>query len=475
MTITKKSFMPYVHTAIMLLFIFGFPCLSPIGAITPLGMKTLGTFIAVIYGWSTLGMIWPSLLGLASLSILTGNGAIATFKAGFGDRVTVAIFLLMIFGELINKVGLSKYIADWCVSRKFVKGKPYAILAMFCLAGGIISAFVNCFAGIILIWGIFYNFCKEVGLEIGDKFAAVSLIAINYICCMAGDIFPFLGLSILATGLQESILGMPMPYVQFSLAQLIMVLLASVIYFAFAKFIVRPDVTLVKAYEPKSEMQAMTGQQKFVFVLLVGLMVALFLPGLLPSELVITQMMKALDISGMIAIVLSIYYVANLNNKNAVNFAELAKDMNWSIVLMFATVAPLAAAVQNTDSGILGYVTTILNGFLSDMNPYVFVIVIIFLGSIITQFCNNVAIVMMITPIMYSFAIQLGANPYILTTLIAFNLNIAYCTPAASGTAAMIFANEWVNTKTAYAHGVTIFVINMAVTVIGMFLCMVLF
>lgn len=120
-----KTWKPFIHVVIILALMFGFRYLPPIGIITPLGMQTLGIFIGVIYGWSTMGMIWPSLLGLFALSLLPGSTAITTFKTGMGDRVTVAIFFLLLFGELLNKVGLSKFIADWCVSRRFVQGKPY--------------------------------------------------------------------------------------------------------------------------------------------------------------------------------------------------------------------------------------------------------------------------------------------------------------------------------------------------------------
>lgn len=255
-----KSIKPYIHVVIILAFMFLFRYLPPIGTITPLGMWTLGIFIGVIYGWSTMDMIWPSLLGLFALSLLPGNGAIATFKAAFSDRITVAILFFLLFGELINKVGLSKYIADWCVSRKFVKGKPYALLAMFCLAGAFIAAFVNSFAGIILMWGVFYTFCSEVGLKPGDSFVKISLIAICYICVMASDILPFMGISILAVGLQQQVAGIGMPYVQFTIAQLFMVLLASIFYFAFAKFIIKPDTSIIKNYAQTDIKLVMNGQ-----------------------------------------------------------------------------------------------------------------------------------------------------------------------------------------------------------------------
>ena len=212
----KKSWTVYLHVIIIFAFMFGFQFVPPIGTITPLGMQTLGILIAIVYGWSTMDMIWPSFLGLFALSLLPDTGAIATFKAGLGDRVTVAIFLFLLLAELINKVGLSKFIADWCISRKFVQGRPYAMMIMFVIAGVIISAFVNPFAGMILMVSVWYIFCKEVDLRPGEALPAVMTIALIYICNMAGNMLPFMGTAILVSGLQQSYIGTSVNYILFA-------------------------------------------------------------------------------------------------------------------------------------------------------------------------------------------------------------------------------------------------------------------
>ena len=49
--------MTYVHCAVVFVLAFFFRFLPPIGPVTPYGMGILGTFIAAIYGWSTIGMV----------------------------------------------------------------------------------------------------------------------------------------------------------------------------------------------------------------------------------------------------------------------------------------------------------------------------------------------------------------------------------------------------------------------------------
>ena len=58
----RKGYSPmqWVHMVITLALMFLFGYLPPFATVTPLGMKLLGVFIGVIYGYSACGdIIWP--------------------------------------------------------------------------------------------------------------------------------------------------------------------------------------------------------------------------------------------------------------------------------------------------------------------------------------------------------------------------------------------------------------------------------
>ncbi|MBR2009676.1 MAG: SLC13 family permease, partial [Peptococcaceae bacterium] len=61
-----------IHFAIVFVLAFFFRFLPPFGQITPYGMGILGTFIAAIYGWSTIGMVWPSFICLTAIGLTIG-------------------------------------------------------------------------------------------------------------------------------------------------------------------------------------------------------------------------------------------------------------------------------------------------------------------------------------------------------------------------------------------------------------------
>lgn len=469
-TTETRSYKPFIHVIIMMSLILFFRYIPPIRAVTPLGMETLGIFAGIIYGWSTLGMIFPSFIGIIAFGFLEGNTVATSVTSAFGNRITIIILLLFLVSALIEQSGLSDWIARWCVTRKFSAGKPWVIAIMFCIAGSVIAATVNLFASVILMWNVFYSFCEQIGYKKGDLYPSLVLMAILYCCTMAGGLFPFLGLSFLVVGQLQNFLGLGINFFSFTVMMFILTITAATIYFLILKFIFKPDVSNITSGNAdffQQEVPPLTGHQKLVAALLFALIVLLFLPGILPNTLPWVALLKSMDISGVALLILSVYYVLTLGHKDVVPFKSLAQGLSWEMIFMFATVTPLTAAVNNPDSGILLFVQESMSGILNGLTPTVFTIVLFIAGSIITQFANNSVIMMIIGPIMFSLGSVVGANPFVLTVLAAFCLNVAFIMPASSGPAAMGFSNAWIGSKNCYIQGVIIFVLNLLVTFIG--------
>ena len=57
----------FVHSAVVLAFLFLFRLVPPIEPLRPVSMQVIGVFVGVIYGWVNVGLAWPSLLGVVAL------------------------------------------------------------------------------------------------------------------------------------------------------------------------------------------------------------------------------------------------------------------------------------------------------------------------------------------------------------------------------------------------------------------------
>ena len=65
----KGSSLQYVHIAVSIILMFGFGYLPPFSTVTPVGMRLLGIFLGVIYGYSTCDIIWPSLVAIIAFGL----------------------------------------------------------------------------------------------------------------------------------------------------------------------------------------------------------------------------------------------------------------------------------------------------------------------------------------------------------------------------------------------------------------------
>ena len=87
-TKTKKD-LTWFHFIVIIALMFGFGFIPPFGDVTVVGMRMLGIFLGLLYGWSTCGMFWPSLLGWVAIG-LSGIASVKEIMVqGFGNETVV--------------------------------------------------------------------------------------------------------------------------------------------------------------------------------------------------------------------------------------------------------------------------------------------------------------------------------------------------------------------------------------------------
>lgn len=81
--IKRNNIKYYIHSLITVGLMIVFYFIPPISTITPVGMKVLGVFLGLIYGWCFVEMLWPSILGLVMLGLSGYCTVTEAFSAGF--------------------------------------------------------------------------------------------------------------------------------------------------------------------------------------------------------------------------------------------------------------------------------------------------------------------------------------------------------------------------------------------------------
>lgn len=97
---TQKKDLFYLHVIVYFLLTFAIGLLPPIG-VTSYGMKIIGVFLGLIYGWTFLGFVWPSLFSMVALGFTGYDTPPNIIAAGIGHpTVLFTIFVCIFVGVL---------------------------------------------------------------------------------------------------------------------------------------------------------------------------------------------------------------------------------------------------------------------------------------------------------------------------------------------------------------------------------------
>ena len=144
----------YIHLAIMLILAFGISALPPFGQVTPFGMKAIGVFVSVLYGWIFFDLFWTSIFGFMLIPVLGLNTVAGAFALGLGDQMIITMLLCMSFALAIDMAGVTDIMANWLLQRKILNKSPWFLVIGILLIGAVIGCFGPAMAAIFLLWSI---------------------------------------------------------------------------------------------------------------------------------------------------------------------------------------------------------------------------------------------------------------------------------------------------------------------------------
>lgn len=268
-----------------------------------------------------------------------------------------------------------------------------------------------------------------------------------------------------AQGMQSSVPELPL-----ILWEVVMINCYIVFILLVAKFILKLDLGRLAAaseiYRDK-KCPVMTRDQKFGLALLVGFLVVMLLPIILPNELMFIQQVKTLGIMGMLTIILSI--LSGIRRSDGTPYADLqkaAQAIPWEVIWLLVASTPLAAAFNAEECGIMSTLMGFLTPILTNMDGIVFIVICTIVIGITTQFVHNLIVAIVLLPILCPLFASMGGNPATLYMCLVWALTFAFATPAASMNAALIFGHSSLTSKDGYVNGIMHLVLALILVVL---------
>ena len=436
----------------------------------------------MIWGWTIGETIWPSLLGLVLLGFCEGNTVMGILNTAFANTTLQQVLFSLLFCYGITRCGLLELTAKFILSRKFAQKGPYWLCFAFWLAAAVAGAITtNSLPVTILLWSIFYPIANELKLARKSPYVAIMLIGICVFSYTGAVCVPYCAFTNICLGVLYAIDGsLKMNYAAYCTLMIVLNVVLLPVMVGFFKFIVRPkvDYHIVNDLIKAEELQ-MNKMQKIMAVYIVILCAMMILPNVLPDSWAITAVLSNLGVNGsfiLIMVAMTLTYAAN--GENLMDFAEgMIKGVPWGLYFLLLAALTISSFIASDATGIATLLVNVVKPLLAGRSAFVFMVLMIFIGCIITNCINNVVTITLLVPISMTFLAVNGGNPLLMAALFAIILLQGVVLPAGSVLGALLHGNdEWLTAGLVYKYAIMAeFVLACVVSFVGVPLGRILF
>lgn len=441
----------WIHVAICLFITFGFGKLPPFGPVTPLGMNIIGIFLGVLYGWIFIEIVWPSLMGLLALMLIGGMKPVDVFHRSLGDPIVQMTFFIFVFCAAIEYYGLSKFVSLWFITRKFVRGKPWLFTYVFLCSIFILAGLTSASPAIIIGWAILYGVCETCGFKKGEGYPTMMVFGIVFAAQVGMSLIPFKQAALTILGAYENMSGgVSTDYGKYMLLAVVICALLSVVFILIAKYIYKPDMKKLEELDvEKLDSEGILNlnrMQKIILCFLFLLVILLLAPSALPKDFFLAKFLRSIGNTGIVVLLVTVMGAMKINGKSVLNFKIMTdRGVIWAVVLLLAIVQPLTWAMAQKNSGVTEFLIQSLQPVFDYATPFTFAIFIGVVSVLLTQVMNNGAVGVSMVPIVLSYCKATGSNPDLPLIMVVMSVHLAFLTPAASASAALLHGNDWAN------------------------------
>ena len=465
--VKKKTDFYWLHIFIMLAFMLGFGFLPPLEPITPIGMKVLGVFIGMLYGWTTIGMAMPCLLGI----ILAGFFGImanckAVFIAAFGNDSFIFIVFVLIFVGMLDELKVVDYIANWLMTRRFLSGKPWVFSYMLLLGALIMGMVAQPFPAIFFFWNVTYKVCDVYGYKQKEPWPAFMILGVCIGAIFSMVTCPWRAFVVVLMGTFSTLSnGATVDMFSHFIYLMPISLLLLAVYLCVGKFVFRIDVEKIKNIDVDriiADTPVATKEQKVGLIALSLFLVAVFIPAFLPAEWKLTMILNNLGTTGICILTVAILLIVRINGKTVLDFQSAAsKGMSWEIFAMAFCLITFVGFLTNGATGISAFLNMYLGNALSGIHGYALMFVLVALAAILTNIANNGVVGIIIMTLGFMLAPTGGIeNTTLMSMMVMYGATLGFLTPAATPYSAVAFGNkEWIEAKQIYKYGGVAFII----------------
>ncbi|WP_198006422.1 citrate transporter [Candidatus Epulonipiscium viviparus] len=443
-------------------------------------MKIIAIFIGIIYLWTFVDSIWPSLLSvflLGSIEYMSMSELMMNFLGS--PTVVQTIFTLIFIGALIE-TNMTAYLGRWFLTIKCINGRPWMFTFAILLGCYFLSFLSSSFAAIFLYWSILYEVFEELGYTKEDKYVSTSLIAIVITSILGFSTAPFKNIPLVLITNFNSLTGVAINNVSYLGMSLTLSILNIIGLLAVMKYIIKVDVTRLKTINidmfKEKTLITIDIKGKIIISAFVLYIVAMLLPSILPTDIWLYEFLNKTQVGIVIGFVAALC-AFRIKGKAIIDFQKIgATHMYWNSIFIISASLLLGNALTNEITGVTEFLTMILQPILATESSILFICLLLTLAILLTNICSGTIIGLILLPIIAADVSSMHMTMEPIVSLFIYTVLIATITPAASPFAAILHGNkQWLSSNIIYKYtpiltlAVLVICIIFGVTIVDIF------
>lgn len=451
-SLEKKHYsLPYIINAcitLFFMFVFGY-IFPPFSTLTPVGMKVLGVFIGVVWGYSACDVIWPSLFAVLAFGIsgFTTMGAAITSMMGH-NVVFQSIVGFIAAGSLIH-YGFGKWFVRWSLTKKMFKGRPLFYTWAFMVLFGLSAAVINQIALSLILYGIWQDIADSCGYEKHSSFRYMGAGGILLGTILGGALIPYQSWMLGLAQTWEGVTGEAINFGMMGAMTIPATILILTAYVLLGKYVFKVDYSVMQEFDVNKlgeESARLRPRAKRIIIIYLITVLLTILGNTLPGTALADFVNNTMTTAGMFCACTAILLLlpsGEGDGKGAIVFNDVKNTaISWPVILMCAVTLPVAAAVTNEATGIVPWLTGIFAPIFEGKGSVFILIFTIVLSMILTNVGSNIAFGAAMIPIIAPFAIKSGMAPQFVGAAMIYIINIGMVLPGASAPASIFHSNE---------------------------------
>ena len=429
-----------VHYLITALICFGFGLIPPVGGMTEYGMGVLGTFIGAIYGWSTIGMIWPSIIAMLALGMEIGMNKMVA--ASIGNPVVAGLLILFPMFSVLSSLKVTEWLANKFLTNKLALGRPWVGITIMFL-GAFFTSFINPILVIIIFGTFVVSLTKSLGIKPYSKLATALLLGLSYSTMLGQITVPMISTGLTFSNAFQNMFQTTVPYAQYMVFMYLAGVLLVIISVLVMRFVLRVDVSPFATLN--ADMLGVSSKlnrdQKIAAGFFIAFVVILLAHSLTPVETAVGAFLGKLGFFGISGIIGAIMMLLKKQDGSPLlDFPKMAAHLPWDAFFLTAFILVISAFLTTPETGLNAAIGAMIAP-MTKLNPWVFIILVLIFAAVVTNVANNLILTIVIMPVLYRFAALVGMDGTSLIFVLFITTQLALATPGASPITAIAMSN----------------------------------